>query len=144
MTPAHITALIPSHQGAASTCIILHTYEAPQNCYCTVEQYINIMAKITGNSNTACRKLFPHMRGTGLKFNDGTVFIALKMSPMAPCLGYVRYTAITSLESTPDGHCLLRLKHHHPLPILWTLPTVLKHLHRLQKTFELPALPVIN
>ena len=58
--------------------------------YCTVEKYMQTMASFMGNDNQACRKLFKGKRGTGLLFNDGSIFVQVKLSDKAPSLGYVR------------------------------------------------------
>lgn len=140
MTPKYITAIIPTLEENAPACIILDNYGNQMTYYCTVNQYINQLARLTGNSHKACRKLFPHMRATGLRFNDATTFLALKMTDTAPSLGYVRYDAIQNFEPQETG-CLLHLKKGHPIPIHWSLPTVVKHIARLQKAFGLRGLP---
>ena len=145
MISSTITAVIPAYQSAGSQCIVWDNAGQSLARYCTVEQYMNHMARLIGNNNTACRKLFPHMRGTGLKLNDGSVFVALKLSPNAPSLGYIRYDAIAHLR-LPDTAavkgCILRLTNGQEIPLYWTLATVLKHIQRVQDGFSLAPLSI--
>ena len=140
-----ITAVIPAAASAGSQCIVWDNTGHSIEQYCTVDQYMNRMARLLGNNNTTCRKLFPHMRGTGIKWNNGSVFIALKMSPTAPSLGYIRYDAIAHLRlpTTLDHKgCILRLTNGMELPLYWSLSTVLKHIQRVQTTFAVPPLSI--
>ena len=143
MIPSNITAVIPVPESAGSQCIVWDNTGHMQEPYCTVNQYMNRVAKLMGNNNTACRKLFPHMRGTGIRLNNGSVFVSLKMSPTAPSLGYIRYDAIAHLRlpDTPDQKgCILRLTNGKELSLYWNLSTVLKHIQRVQTVFGLPSL----
>lgn len=128
MEPSRIIALVPCVTGPASSCLVIYEDWWESMSYCTVEKYMQTMASFMGNDNQACRKLFKGKRGTGLLFNDGSIFVQVKLSDKAPSLGYVRLSAIRSLYTDGEGKCIIGLSGGRELLTHWSLPTVERHI----------------
>ena len=128
MEPSRIIALVPCVTGPASSCLVIYEDCWESMSYCTVEKYMQTMASFMGNDNQACRKLFKGKRGTGLLFNDGSIFVQVKLSDKAPSLGYVRLSAIRSLYTDGEGKCIIGLSGGRELLTHWSLPTVERHI----------------
>ena len=123
-----VIALVPCVTGPASSCLVIYEDWWESMSYCTVEKYMQTMASFMGNDNQACRKLFKGKRGTGLLFNDGSIFVQVKLSDKAPSLGYVRLSAIRSLYTDGEGKCIIGLSGGRELLTHWSLPTVERHI----------------
>ena len=129
-------AIVPQWEGPAPGCQVL--YENGHWChrYCGVEKYMNTLAALLGNDNRACRKLFCGKRGTGIRLNDGSVFVQIKLSQRAPTLGYVRLDALDRWKGGENGNCVLHLSNGQALPTFWKLETVDRHIQMVKDRLE--------
>ena len=136
-------ALIPVREGPAAGCVVIYPDGREVRRYCSVEKYMGTVASFLGNNNRTCRKLFQGKRGTGIRLNDGSIFVQVKLSPAAPTLGYVRLDAIAGLCSDEQGKGVILLKNDKLLKTFWSLETIDRHMRMVRQKLEDMELPAL-
>lgn len=131
-------AIVPQGEGPAPGCQVLYEDGSWCHRYCSVEKYMNTLAALLGNDNRACRRLFCGKRGTGIRLNDGSTFVQIKLSQRAPTLGYVRLDALDRWKGGNHGKCVLHLTNGVILPTFWSLETVDRHIQMVKNRLESP------
>ena len=135
MKSLSMIAIVPQWEGPAPGCQVLYEDGSWCHRYCSVEK---TLAALLGNDNRACRRLFCGKRGTGIRLNDGSTFVQIKLSQRAPTLGYVRLDALDRWKGGNHGKCVLHLTNGVILPTFWSLETVDRHIQMVKNRLESP------
>ena len=138
MKSLSMIAIVPQWEGPAPGCQVLYEDGSWCHRYCSVEKYMNTLAALLGNDNRACRRLFCGKRGTGIRLNDGSTFVQIKLSQREPTLGYVRLDALDRWKGGNHGKCVLHLTNGVILPTFWSLETVDRHIQMVKNRLESP------
>lgn len=141
---SRIVALIPVRTGPANGCVVLFESGRRLQLFCSVEKYMNTIAHFMGNDNKACRRLFKGRRGTGVRLNDGSVFVQMKLAKEPPSFGYVLVPAIRGLLPDDQDRCVIYFSHGLTLQTYWKVQTASSHLKMVEKVLTIPEMGEIR
>lgn len=144
MLDGKIVALIPERTGPADGCAVLYESGKRVHFFCPVERYMKMVARALGNNNRDCRRLFKGCRGTGVRFNDGSAFVQMKLAKEPPSFGYVRMEAILGILPDEEERGVIYLRHGLKVQTYWKAETASKHFSRVKKVLAIPRVEEVR